>query len=86
MVASGYALPWEIDEVPAGSDPIRCVSVYKVNTNDLTENTAGVFALESSQPYESAPLDCEISFTAEDITPSPALTTYSRRRRTRRQP
>ena len=69
MVASGYALPWEIDEVPAGSDPIRCVSVYKVNTNDLTEDTAGVFTLESSQPYESAPLDCEISFTAEDITP-----------------
>ena len=44
----------EIDEVPAGSDPIRCVSVYKVNTNDLTENTPACSPWNPPSPYESA--------------------------------
>lgn len=63
MVSCGYAAPWEIDTILAGGEPIRAMAVYRVNTNDFTDDTTGVFTVENC-----GALDCEIPFTAEDIT------------------
>ncbi len=63
MVSCGYAAPWEIDTILAGSEPIRAMSVYQINSNDITEDTTGVFTVEFC-----GALDCEIAFTSEDIT------------------
>ena len=64
MVSCGYAAPWEIETILAGGEPIRAMAVYRVNTNDFTDDTNGVFTVENC-----GALDCEIPFSADDITP-----------------
>ena len=62
MLASGYAAPPELGTVLAGGEPIRSMSVYKINTNDINDDTTATFTVTSCDVY-----DCELNFTREDI-------------------
>lgn len=60
MLASGYATPMEIGSVFAGSEPIRAMSIYKVNKNDIKDDMTAVFAIKNSNFPSSGPYDCEV--------------------------
>ena len=62
MIASGYAAPPELGTVLAGSDPIRAMSIYKINTNDIKDNMTATFTVDSCDVF-----DCEINFDRDDI-------------------
>ncbi len=63
MLASGYAAPPELGTVLAGGEPIRSMSVYKINTNDINDDTTATFTVTSCDVY-----DCELNFNRDDIT------------------
>ncbi|WP_125116779.1 hypothetical protein [Agathobaculum sp. Marseille-P7918] len=62
MLASGYAAPPELGTVLAGGDPIRAMSIYKINTNDIKDNMTATFTVDSCDVF-----DCEINFDRDDI-------------------
>lgn len=62
MLASGYAAPPELETILAGGEAIRAMTVYKINLNDIKDDTTATFMVKSCDVY-----DCEIDFTREDI-------------------
>lgn len=62
MLASGYAAPPELDTILAGGEAIRAMSVYKINLNDMKDDTTAAFIVENCDVY-----DCELNFTRNDI-------------------
>lgn len=63
MLASGYAAPPELGTVLAGGEPIRSMSIYKINTNDINDDTTATFTVTNCDVY-----DCELNFDWNDIT------------------
>ncbi|USF28230.1 hypothetical protein N510_003189 [Firmicutes bacterium ASF500] len=62
MLASGYAAPPELETILAGGEKIRAMSVYKINLNDIKDDTTATFKVEYCDVY-----DCELNFTRNDI-------------------
>ncbi len=62
MLASGYAAPPELGNVLAGGEAIRAMTVYKINLNDIKDDTVAAFMVKNCDLY-----DCELNFTREDI-------------------
>lgn len=62
MLASGYAAPPELGTVLAGGEPIRAMSIYKINTHDIQDDTTATFTVTGCDVY-----DCELQFQREDI-------------------
>lgn len=62
MLASGYAAPPELGTILAGGEPIRAMSIYKINTNDIKEDTTATFTVKNCDVY-----DCELNFERDDI-------------------
>ena len=55
MLASGYAAPPELGTVLAGGEPIRAMSIYKINTHDIQDDTTATFTVTGCDVY-----DCEL--------------------------
>ena len=51
--ASHYAIDRKIGTVFAGSDPIRAISVFQINRNDLSDNLSASFRIEGSDLYNT---------------------------------
>lgn len=67
FLTCGYANPTKLGEILAGGDPIRAMSVFRVNKNDLKDGeTTAVFSIQGSDVY-----DCELSLTQADIQTIP---------------
>lgn len=60
--ASHYVMDQKIGTVFAGSAPIRAISVFRINKNDINDHTTMTFKIAGSDIYNSS-----ISFEAEDI-------------------
>ena len=60
--ASRYAIDRDLGTIYGGDDPIRAISVFRVNRNDITEDTAAAFTNSSSGIY-----DCTLSFQGSEI-------------------
>ena len=60
--ASRYAIDRDLGTIYGGDDPIRAISVFRVNRNDITEDTAAAFTISSSGIY-----DCTLSFQGSEI-------------------
>ena len=63
MLSSGYAAPPELGTVLAGGGPIRAMSIYQINRNDIGEDTTAVFSVTGCGLF-----DCELQFDREDMT------------------
>ncbi len=61
--ASHYVFDTSIDTVLAGSAPIRAISVFKINKQDINDQTTIEFEITGSDIYNTS-----ISFKSEDIT------------------
>lgn len=62
LFACGYALPTEVETVLAGGEPFRAVSVFRINKNDLTEESTAQFSIDGSGGF-----DCTLNFSREEI-------------------
>ena len=63
VYASRYKIDRNIGTIFAGSSPIRTISIFRINKNDINDNTTVKFEREHSDIY-----NCSITFGKEDIT------------------
>ncbi|USF26040.1 hypothetical protein N510_000956 [Firmicutes bacterium ASF500] len=62
VTSSHYTVADDVGTVFAGSDPIRAIAVFRINKNDINENTTVKFTIENSGIFDSS-----MKFSSNDI-------------------
>lgn len=62
ITASGYAAPTEIGTILAGGEPIRTMSVFIINKNDINDDTVVKFEVKDNEVFDSV-----LTFERKDI-------------------
>lgn len=62
VTSSNYTVADDVGTVFAGSDPIRAIAVFRINRNDINENTTVKFTIENSGIFDSS-----MKFSSSDI-------------------
>lgn len=62
VASSHYTAADDVGTVFAGSDPIRAIAVFRINKNDINENTTVKFTIENSGIFDSS-----MKFSSNDI-------------------
>lgn len=62
VTSSNYTVADDVGTVFAGSDPIRAIAVFRINKNDINENTTVKFTIENSGIFDSS-----MKFSSNDI-------------------
>ena len=62
VASSNYTVADDVGTVFAGSDPMRAIAVFRINKNDINENTTVKFTIENSGIFDSS-----MKFSSNDI-------------------